>query len=385
MFNKTEPPQPKKPLKNKQQPVGAVPTKRRSPLALLRFYLPQRYHRPVIRTLRRFRTTWAKNSGDWKWLEGRPVSLANLNRSLWRGSNPSLNYYTLLFLSGVISALGLLAGSAATIIGAMIVAPLMGPITGIAFAVSMNNRRLLKRSGMSLLTGAVLTVLTAYLICETLGLTTLNPEITARTRPTLIDLAIALAAGSAGAFAKTRRDVADALPGVAIAVALVPPLSVVGIGIAMSSRSVTVGSTLLFLTNLAGIILSGGLVFVWQQYGSLNRARRGLIASSLLLTILGIPLGLSLRKLVVEEQSRTQISHLVRDYMLTFQGTDIQSLSVESDPDRLIVDLAIAAPRDTFSESQIRQARQFLAAELDRPVELNVRVFPVREFSVPAE
>ncbi|MBE9076266.1 TIGR00341 family protein [Romeria aff. gracilis LEGE 07310] len=354
-------------------------------MALLRFYLPQRYHRPVIRTLRRFRTTWAKNSGDWKWLEGRPVSLANLNRSLWRGSNPSLNYYTLLFLSGVISALGLLAGSAATIIGAMIVAPLMGPITGIAFAVSMNNRRLLKRSGMSLLTGAVLTVLTAYLICETLGLTTLNPEITARTRPTLIDLAIALAAGSAGAFAKTRRDVADALPGVAIAVALVPPLSVVGIGIAMSSRSVTVGSTLLFLTNLAGIILSGGLVFVWQQYGSLNRARRGLIASSLLLTILGIPLGLSLRKLVVEEQSRTQISHLVRDYMLTFQGTDIQSLSVESDPDRLIVDLAIAAPRDTFSESQIRQARQFLAAELDRPVELNVRVFPVREFSVPAE
>ena len=109
--------------------------------------------------------------------------------------------------------MGLLAGSTATIIGAMIVAPLMGPITGIAFSLSVGNRRLLKRSGVSLLMGCLLTVATAYIFAHTFDLNNLNPEITSRIKPTLIDLVIALAAGAAGSFAKTRRGVADALPG----------------------------------------------------------------------------------------------------------------------------------------------------------------------------
>ncbi|MGI8933981.1 MAG: DUF389 domain-containing protein, partial [Phormidesmis sp.] len=209
------------------------PVARRLPiLALLRHYLPQHIHRPIVRTARKANRVWAVNSGDWHWMANNPVPLKSLNRNLWRNAEPSFNYYIMLFLSGMISALGLLAGSTAAIIGAMIVAPLMGPITGMAFAITMGNRRLLKRSGLSVATGAAMTVLTAYLICVVVGLNTLNPEILERTRPTLIDLAIGLAAGAAGAFATTRRDVASALSGVAIAVALVPPLSVIGIGLA---------------------------------------------------------------------------------------------------------------------------------------------------------
>jgi len=96
---------------------------------------------------------------------------------------------------------------------------------------------------------------------------TLNDEITSRTSPNFIDLIIALAAGAAGAFAKTRREVADALPGVAIAVALVPPLSVIGIGLALASNTLAVGSTVIFITNLVGIIFSGLIIFIWQEYG----------------------------------------------------------------------------------------------------------------------
>ncbi|MEO0459045.1 MAG: TIGR00341 family protein, partial [Cyanobacteria bacterium P01_A01_bin.114] len=228
-----------------------LPAKRRPLIVLLRYYLPQLIHRPIIRGYRRFLSLWNINSGDWHWLEGKPVSLTALNRSLWRSADPSGNYFILLFLSGVISTMGLLAGSTATIIGAMIVAPLMGPITGIAFALSVGNRRLLKRAGLSLLMGCLLTVATAYLLAAMIGLNAFNGEITSRTSPTLIDLVIARAAGAAGSFAKTRRGVADALPGVAIAVALVPPLSVIGIGLALASQSVTVGSTVLFTTNLA--------------------------------------------------------------------------------------------------------------------------------------
>ena len=381
-LSKTEsgsPPAPKRPA-----PTGDDrPVARRLPiLALLRHYLPQRIHRPIIRTARKANRVWAVNSGDWHWMANNPVPLKSLNRNLWRSAEPSFNYYIMLFLSGVISALGLLAGSTAAIIGAMIVAPLMGPITGMAFAITMGNRRLLKRSGLSVATGAALTVLTAYLICTVVGLNTLNPEILERTRPTLIDLAIGLAAGAAGAFATTRREVASALSGVAIAVALVPPLSVIGIGLAFDSRDVVIGSTLLFLTNLSGIILSGGLIFVWQDYGSMRRARRGLLASTLMITLLGVPLGLALRDLVIEERARTSVGSIIRRQNDIFRETDIRRLRVNSRGRSLMVALEVAAPAGSISAADVDSVHRILEDQLKRPVNLDVSVFPVESFSI---
>mgnify|MGYP001791407033 CR=1 FL=1 len=285
---------------------------RRPILALVRYYFPQSVHRVVIGAARKVSHVWSINGGEWHWLHEKPLPLKLLNRSLWKGSNPSPSYYIMLFISGVIAALGLLAGSTAAIIGAMIVAPLMGPILGMAFAITMGNRRLFKQAGLSVLTGSLMCVATAYLICELLGITSMNPEFLQRTQPTLIDLAIGLAAGAAGSFAKTRREIADALPGVAIAVALVPPLSVIGIGLALGSQPVTVGSTLLFLTNLGGIVLSSGIVFIWQDYGSVRRAKTGLTASTIMVMLLGIPLGFSMRDLIIEEKTRSLVSRLVR-------------------------------------------------------------------------
>lgn len=110
-----------------------------------------------------------KNSPDWKWLVEKPAPLPVLNRSLWTGAVPSVNFYSLLFLSGAIATLGLLANSAATIIGAMIIAPLMGPIIAIAYSVSMGNRLLLRRASFTLFTDIMLTVAIAW--------TLLNPAI----------------------------------------------------------------------------------------------------------------------------------------------------------------------------------------------------------------
>ncbi|MBE9069425.1 TIGR00341 family protein [Leptolyngbya cf. ectocarpi LEGE 11479] len=360
--------------------------KRRSPLALLRYYAPPFVYTPAIRAYRQLSAIWNINSGDWHWLEGKPVSLKALNRDLWRSAEPSSNYITLLFLSGVISTMGLLAGSTATIIGAMIVAPLMGPITCIAFSLSVGNRRLLKRSGMSLLLGCLLTVLTAYLFASTFDLNNLNPEITSRIRPTLIDLVIALAAGAAGAFAKTRRGVADALPGVAIAVALVPPLSVIGIGLALPSDTVTFGSTILFLTNLVGIIFSGVLVFVWQEYGSLTRAKGGLVVAAFTLTGLAIPLGFSLRELVIEAKTRSLVSNLIRRRTVTFSQTDIRRLQVDAEDGNLRISLEVAAPMQSITDNQIDLVHSFLEAQLERPIGLDVRIIPVEFYQInPAE
>jgi len=377
-----KPPQSKKTLNDGP---GERPVHRRSLLAVFRFYTPPSVHRVVIRWARKFTSLWAVNSGEWYWLDEKPLPLKLLNRSLWKTANPSPSYYVMLFISGVIAALGLLAGSTAAIIGAMIVAPLMGPIVGMAFAITMGNRRLLKRSGLGVLTGSLLTIFTAYLICSIVGISTLNDEILQRTQPTLIDLAIGLAAGAAGSFAKTRREVADALPGVAIAVALVPPLSVIGIGLALGSSEVTLGSSLLFLTNLAGIIVSGGLVFIWQDYGSVRRAKKGLTASTVLICLLGIPLGFSMRELVLEEKTRTFVSRLIREETVTFRDTDVRRLSVDYVGDTMVVDLEVAAPIGSISPTQIDLVHAFLEEKLTKPIDLNVSIFPVESFSIESD
>ena len=171
--------------------------------------------------------------------------------------------------------------------------------------------------------------MTAYLV----GLKTLSPEVLARVNPTSIDLGVALAAGAAGAFANSRRHIADALPGVAIAVALVPPLSVVGIGLALGEQRVATGAMLLFVTNLTGIVFSGGIVFLLQRYGNLTRAKRGLLVSVALLSILGLPLGFSLRRLLIKENVRRSVGELIRDRTITFSDTDVRAVRVSPQPE----------------------------------------------------
>jgi len=320
-----------------------------------------------------------RHRGEWHWMESKPVPIASLNRSLWRSAESSSNYYLLLFLSGAIATFGLLSGSSATVIGAMIVAPLMGPITGIAFALIMANRRLLRRASLSLALGALLTVATATLIAKATGIEALTGEILARTQPTLLDLGVALAAGAAGALAKSRRGISDALPGVAIAVALVPPLSVVGVGIAFGSMTVFAGSLLLFLTNLVGIIFSGGLVFLMLRYGSVQRAKRGMTIAIATLVCLGIPLSLSFQDLAVTKRARISVNTLIRNSSI-FAGKDIQSLDIIKKDDALVVYLDVEALPNSISANQVDQVRDALAREIERPVTLNVSVIPIEQF-----
>jgi uncharacterized hydrophobic protein (TIGR00271 family) len=324
------------------------------------------------------------NSGDWAWLDVKPMPLAVLNRKLWKVAEPSVSYYVLLSLSVVIATLGLLANSTAVIIGAMIVAPLMGPILGVAYSMIMSNRRMLRRSTLAIVSGAFMSIAISAAICRLVGIETLTSEITARTSPNLLDLGVALAAGGAGAFAFCRRDIADALPGVAIAVALVPPLSVVGIGVALNLQDVTFGSSLLFLTNLIGIIFSGGLVLLFQRYGSIDRAQKGLILAIGALVVLGIPLGFSFQDVVIRERTRSQIIQLIRQETLTFSDADIRRLDIQRERGEIFVDLEVSGPEGTISERQVMLVREFLQEKTNQPITLNVRLIPVEQFTAPA-
>ncbi|UJB69026.1 TIGR00341 family protein [Acaryochloris sp. 'Moss Beach'] len=323
---------------------------------------------------------WNQNSGDWSWAAEKPRPIAAVNRSLWKTSVPSLSFYAMLGLSSVIATLGLLSGSAAVIIGAMIIAPLMGSILGIAYAIVVGNRRLLKRSALTTFKGILLSILAAVLITLLFGLTQSNAEILARVRPTLIDLGVAIAAGAAGAFAISRRQVENALSGVAISVALVPPLSVIGIGIAWWNPRVALGASVLFATNLTGIIFSGALIFLWQQYGSIERAKKGLVAGFLTLFILGIPLGWSLRNILIEERVHRQIVLILSRQTLTFADTEIRKVDVQPQLNGVYVELEVAAKANSISQYQVTLVRNLLTEQLGQPIQLKVRVVPIEIF-----
>jgi uncharacterized hydrophobic protein (TIGR00271 family) len=186
-------------------------------------------------------------------------------------------FFMLLILASAIAAYGLLSDSVATVIGAMIVAPLMLPIMGLAFGVGLGDRRAILRS----LTISLLGIGTAIAVgwALTVGFSSVidvesNGQIMARTSPRLIDLLAALATGLAGAYATGRKDVSDTLPGVAIAISLVPPLANVGILLATGRPDLAQGSLLLFVTNYLAILLTGALMFTIMGYPSAYRAER---------------------------------------------------------------------------------------------------------------
>jgi len=204
-------------------------------------------------------------------LHGGPVDCAEVKRVrdalLFEGAildKKLVRFFCLLILAASIATFGLLGNSLAVVIGAMIVAPLMLPIMGLAFSVGIGDRLAMKSSLLVSLSGIAVAVAIGFIL--TLPIASLyKPEsieqVMIRTSPRLLDLLAALATGLAGAFALSRKDVSDTLPGVAIAVSLVPPLANVGILLALGRPGLALGSLLLFATNSFAIFLTGPMVF----------------------------------------------------------------------------------------------------------------------------
>lgn len=172
-------------------------------------------------------------------------------------------FWALLLLSAVIASAGVVSDSTATVIGAMIVAPLMTPILGIVLAVTIGDGRNLAISLALVVSGAVSVMVVGYLLGVIADIpvdASTSSQVAGRVQPRLIDLLAAIATGAVGAFAVVRSDVSDTLPGVAIAISLVPPLAVAGLTLEAGAGNESVGALLLFLTNVGAILLTGVVV-----------------------------------------------------------------------------------------------------------------------------
>ena len=211
-------------------------------------------------------------------------------------------YLVLMVLATLLATIGLFANSAPVIIGAMILAPLMAPIISLSMGVLRQNSDLVTESSKTLFIGIVLALLFGTLLTLMIPLQTINHEIGARLSPTILDLAVAIISGIAAAYANARSEVAKSLAGVAIAVALVPPLAVSGMGVGWLDWEVFSGAFLLFMTNLVGIILAASASFLVMGFSPFRLAKKGILLSAIFVTIVSIPLVLSFTSMVEEQR-----------------------------------------------------------------------------------
>ena len=282
---------------------------------------------------------WRDSTAGWRPYIEKPLPLEDLDELMVSGSIPAFGFYFMLLLSSVIATLGLLANSAPAIIGAMIIAPLMAPIISLAYSIDIFDWRLARRSLITVITGVLLVIFVAFLCTSLIGLRFAGTEILSRTSPTLLDMGIAIAAGAAAAFSYTRQSIATSIAGVAISVALVPPLAVTGIGLAYGrvaytdvglsltelghfsgGNDIALGSFILFATNLLGIIFFACLVFLSQGYGQWKKAGLGILIVLVTSVTVIDPLQKSLYKLTVKNKVISLIMTLPKKYPHVFTG-----------------------------------------------------------------
>ena len=323
-----------------------------------------------------------------------PIATEELEQMLEVGAIASFRFYLMLGLAAAIATLGLIANSSATIIGAMIIAPLMNPIVSFSYAMVKLKHQLLGKSALTLLTGIFWVILVSFLITELIGIRIASSEILARANPNLLDLAVAMASGTAGAFALTRRSIGNALPGVAIAVALVPPLCVVGIGIALGSNliiepryqivneliSIEDGSFLLFFTNLMAIVFCGGLVFLFQGYSNWKKAFMGLLLSLLLLIFVTLPLQFSFRGLIVRNIILRDLAELSHDNP-HWVNARLREIYIDLDEDPLLIQFEVVAPVGLISETDVKVIENSLSQKLSQPVNIEVNLLEFKGLS----
>lgn len=285
---------------------------------------------------------------------------------LRENARPSQNYVVLMTLSTILATFGVFADSSPVIIGAMILAPLMAPIISLSMGVLRQDRDLIKGSVVTVLTGIVVGYIFAIGLTFITPINNMNAEITSRIKPNIIDLGIAVISGAAGAYAYSKESIAKTLAGVAIAVALVPPLAVSGIGLAWGEWNVFLGALLLLLTNLTGMVLAAALTFLFTGYSPFSLARKGLLISSFVVLSISIPLGYGFFKVVKENRIIQSLSDR------TVEGAYLDDVKLEDyTPTRISLNITVS---DYPSEEKLARIKDEIEQIVGHDVTLEIGV-----------
>jgi len=184
-----------------------------------------------------------------------------------RGSTPRQDFFFMILLSILMATFGLLLNNVAVIIGSMLIAPILYPILGVSMGITMSDNSLISRSSWTLVKSSAVGIFASFVATLFFpGRGMITAEILSRTQPSLPYAAIAVIAGLAASFALVKPHLNEMLPGVAISVALIPPLAVVGIGIAQLDWNIISGSLLLYVVNIAGVVFASMVTFSLMNF-----------------------------------------------------------------------------------------------------------------------
>ena len=276
--------------------------------------------------------------------------IEQLHRSHMRDAALDEVFIVLSIGASLICTLGLLADSPAVVIGAMVVAPWIMPLRAATFAILLGEVRLLGRSLRTLLVGVSITTLLSFILGWLAGLPQLGSEVLTRTMPNLLDLGIALVAGGLATYAKLRSDAVSSLAGTAIAVALVPPVCVMGLLLSNPPRwSDAYGAGLLFTTNLLGILTGGLVLMAWKdpEFRHVLRRSRLSVASFTLTGMLLVPLGGSFIGLLRQGEVEETVHKFLVNATLTFSDpelVDIQQIDIDWDKEQIRIIVRVTDP-----------------------------------------
>ncbi|GGE43279.1 DUF389 domain-containing protein [Psychroflexus planctonicus] len=276
------------------------------------------------------------------------------------------SYIILMVLSTVLASFGLFANSNPIIIGAMILAPLISPVISLSMGTLRQDKSLIRESLTTIGWGLLFSYMAAIVLTLITPLYAINSEISSRLEPNLLDLGVAVVSGMAGAYAHAKTDLAKTLAGVAIAVALVPPLAVSGIGIGWGKWDVFFGAFLLLLTNLTGMVLSGAFTFLLMGFSPFKIAKKGLLISLIIVLAISVPLGYGFIQVVNENKIVNSINNTKVDQLL-IKNVEI----IKKEPLKLAIKIV---GKQAPSDKELDQVKNKIEEILNKKVDLEINI-----------
>ncbi|QYK53735.1 MAG: TIGR00341 family protein [Fimbriimonadaceae bacterium] len=324
--------------------------------------------------------------------DGQQTRLQKIREMISENATLTPEYLVMNLLATIVASYGLIQNSTAVVIGAMIIAMLLGPINGLALALNDSNWGLLRKAGISEALGVGVVLAASMVIGRMHADIPLGSEVLARTQPNILDLFIALAGGAAGAYALISPKLQSGAVGVAIATALVPPLSTCGILVARGggdNMRLALGAFLLFFTNLVTIQAAASAVFWFRglhapirsaDQGLIELCRRNGISLGLIVILGGFLLFTfqsSVEKTTRELRLKDMVSMLIRAKQ---EGAAVADFRIE-DRDGVINIFTVVRSPISFSPDQVSATEKILQTTSAKRINLFVRSIITKEAS----
>jgi len=309
--------------------------------------------------------------------------MQEMRKEIRESASLTVPYLLMNALATIVACYGLLGDSTAVVIGAMVIAMLLGPIIGISLGLVDGDNSLLQKAFIAEISGVVTVMVIAFIIGKLHPDIPAGREIMARTAPNILDLIIALAGGAAGAYAILSPRISAGLVGVAIATALVPPLATCSLLLARGETQLALGAFLLFFANFVAIQFASSIVLWLLGYHQITkRDEQPLVnfltsnaVSAILLIALTVILGLNFTQSVSKQLFETRVRDVVSDKLTVFP--DAQLVEIGPFTEGPILDLRVTvriSRQPTYAE--ILDLQKAIATELQRPVALKLIVVP---------